>query len=361
MPPRTRQRCAAIAQLASRIEADIRRRGLKPGDAYQGTAETTRMLKAGAVTVNQALQLLVKRNVLVRRQRSGTFIGGSFGASRREVALERVRILMYDHHLVEEGIFESGMLLGMQGELPGTHIQVDSMPRNVADEAAWLAQFIEQSLGSRQREGFVLFNSTVGMQRAFHQSGLPTVVAGGLYASIEGLPYIDRDQKQVGSLLAEYLLGRGHRRIVMITRQRPGMGPGEYQVADAVSEVAARLGLSANSLVARSLPHDTAVVRCEVKRLLEGCDERPGIIVRPWQMIEAVYGGIESAGLRPQRDVAVAVADYFQPGALPYPVIRSALSMREQGARMAQLLLGQADSAAVLIPVRLEVPVNPKP
>jgi DNA-binding LacI/PurR family transcriptional regulator/DNA-binding transcriptional regulator YhcF (GntR family) len=355
--------CATIADLAAQIEADIRLRGLRPGDQYQGTQETAKMLKVGSIPVNQAMQLLVKRNVLERRQRLGTFVSRSFDPSQNGAGLKKVHVLMYDHHLVDEGIFGSGLLMGLQGALPGTHVQFDFMPPNVQDEGRYLREVVDEALRDRGSDGFVLFNSTVEMQRTFSESGLPTVIAGSLYASIEGLPYVDRDQKQIGKLLAEYLLNHGHRRIVMITRQRPGLGPGEYLAADAVGEVAAAAGLSANSLMTRCLPHDSALIASEVCHLLKNSPELPGILLRPWQMIDAVYEGIEMAGNKPQKDVAVAVADYYQPlSAKPkFPVIRSTATLEEYGEHLAKRLLAQTHQQAssqkgILVPVRLEVP-----
>jgi DNA-binding LacI/PurR family transcriptional regulator/DNA-binding transcriptional regulator YhcF (GntR family) len=357
--------CATIADLAAQIEADIRTRGLAPGDPYQGTTETARMLKVGSIPVNQAMQLLVKRNVLERRQRLGTFVSRSFDPSQNGAGLKRVHVLMYDHHLVDEGIFGSGLLMGLQGALPGTHLQFDFMPPNVQDEGRYLREVVDEALRNRGADGFVLFNSTVEMQRIFSDSGLPTVIAGSLYASIDGLPFVDRDQKQVGRLLAEYLLQHGHRRIVMITRQRPGLGPGEYLAADAVGEVAAEAGLSASSLMTRCLPHDPAVIAGEICHLLQSNSELPGILLRPWQMIEPVYDGIVAAGLIPQKDVAVAVADYYQPlSAKPkYPVIRSSASLEEFGTHLANQLLSRlhgkgSEASGVLVPVRLEVPAK---
>jgi DNA-binding LacI/PurR family transcriptional regulator/DNA-binding transcriptional regulator YhcF (GntR family) len=363
MKAKTATQCAAIADLAAQIEADIRTRGLSPGDPYQGTLETARMLRVGSIPTNQAMQLLVKRNVLERRQRLGTFVSRHFDSARNGAGLKRVHILMYDQHLVDEGVFGSGLLMGFQGALPGTHLQLDFMPPNPQDEAAYLQETVDEALRNRGADGFVLFNSTVEMQRTFRDSGLPTVIAGSLYASIKGLPFVDRDQKQVGKLLAEHLLTHGHRRIVMITRQRPGMGPGEYLAADAVGEVAAAGGLSANALMTRSLPHDPAVIAAEVRHLLEASPELPGIFLRPWQMIDAVYEGIRAARLRPQHDVAVAVADYYQPASSKpnYPVIRSMATLEDYGEQLARQLLARANHDAnfgsgILLPVRLDVP-----
>ena len=69
-----RRRTARIVDLANQIEADIRRRRLSPGDAYITTAETARMLRASGTTAHKALQVLVKRGVIERKQRRGAVI-----------------------------------------------------------------------------------------------------------------------------------------------------------------------------------------------------------------------------------------------------------------------------------------------
>ena len=237
------------------------------------------------------------------------------------------------------------------------------MPEDIKDEKPYLDAMISEAMRNRSTDGFILANSTPLMQRLFRESGLPTVVFGNLYRSVDGMSYMDRDQKQIGRLIAEYLLGKGHDRIVMITRNRRGWGPGEYLVADAVGEVAEKAGLPAGALVNRSVPHDHTIVREEIRHVLENSKSPPGILVRPWQMVEAIYEAIESVGLVPQQDVAVGIADYFDTSAaeLPYPVIRSEWTMEQQGNCLGKLLNqrsqnSQAEPEHKLIPLRLEVP-----
>ncbi|MFI4876208.1 MAG: hypothetical protein ACIALR_12745 [Blastopirellula sp. JB062] len=359
------QQSATIAELAGKIEADIRQRGLRSGDHYLTTAETARMLHAGTAPTTQALQLLVKRKVIERKQRVGTIVGKDFDLNGDGAELKRVHVLMYDHHLIEEGIFTTDSLFGLQNALPGTHVSFEFVPLSAHEEERYLREIISEALARRGSEGFILFNSTVQIQMAFRDTGLPTVIAGSLYASSQGLSYIDRDQKQLGRLLADYLLSKGRRKILMITRQRPGLGAGDYRVADAIAEKASEAGLSANALIVRSLPHDPKIVRGEIQHFLETCDEVPGILLRPWQMIEPIYEAIEGAGLIPQKDVPVAVADYFlgTTKPLPYPAIRSTMTPEDQGFQWGQLLLESArnassESKGVLIPVRLEIPAE---
>src|SRR5690606_28872523 len=100
--------------------------------------------------------------------------------------------------------------------LPGTHLQLDFMPPSGRDESHYLREIIEEALHNSGADGFVLISSTIEMQQAFRDSGLPTVIAGGLYPSLEGLPFIDCDQREAGRICAEYLLSRGHRRLLFI-------------------------------------------------------------------------------------------------------------------------------------------------
>src|SRR3954466_11480587 len=63
-----------ILELADKIADDIRKKKLKPGDPYQGTTETAEMLGVSTTAANRAMQVLVKRRLIERRQRKGTFV-----------------------------------------------------------------------------------------------------------------------------------------------------------------------------------------------------------------------------------------------------------------------------------------------
>src|SRR5688572_33109266 len=73
MSSRMRTKVPRIVELADLIAADIRRRKLNPGDSYQSTLETAEMLGVSTTAANRAMQVLVKRRVLDRRQKKGTF------------------------------------------------------------------------------------------------------------------------------------------------------------------------------------------------------------------------------------------------------------------------------------------------
>lgn len=361
-PPHS-SRKDTVADLAARIESDIRSRGLRPGDRYSSTAETARAFKAGTVPVNRAMQLLVKRHVLDRRQGLGTIVSMKFETARQAAQLKRVRVMMSDRRLNDEGVFESGLLMGLQEALPGTALGIEFPPLNDREEDRYLVEVIDEALRSRGTEGFVLIASSMQMQRAFHDSGLPTVVLGSLYASMEGMPFLERDQRGIGRMAAEYLLSRGHRSLVMVARQRPGILPGDHIAFDAMGQVAAQAGLSAGAMLIRCLPHEPRVVEAEIRQLLASSVEVPGFFLRPSDMVGPVFAAIRGQGLVPQRDVAVVVdGHHLPPSTRPLcPAIRLTVSEEEFGRRLGQLLLARArgESVAALgetVRSRLELP-----
>src|SRR3954462_3538876 len=101
-----------IIQLADRIAEDIKQRQLKPGDPYQGTTETAEMLGVSTTAANRAMQVLVKRRLIERRQRKGTFVAVP-GAPTAESPLRRVHLIVHENYLRTEGLLADGIIVGM--------------------------------------------------------------------------------------------------------------------------------------------------------------------------------------------------------------------------------------------------------
>ena len=333
-----RKKVGRIVALAEQIEADIRTRGLAPGDRYLSTVDTARMLRVDTTDVNKALQLLVKRGVLIRRQRVGAVVADSFNQmdGRRFAA---IHFLMSDREIRSEGLFDSDMVLGLQSVVPGTKLLFDAIARNDEEEA--IREVIASALRLPEPEGFVLVNSTLSMQRAFAASELPCVVLGHRYPSVSGIPFVDRDQRKVGTLLAGHLVRRGHRHIIYLARQR--FLPGDHVALDAVRDTLAEAGLPLSALTLRCLPHDREVVTEELAGLLSQFDTPPAILARTAVLADAAIEAVAAAGLTPHEDVTIVAADFFRsssesPG---FPVIRPTLGLQEQGAVIGQLLRRQ--------------------
>ncbi len=345
-----------IVRLAEAIVADIRGKNLQPGDRYLGTIDTARMLRVDTSDVNRAMQLLVKRRVLTRRQRLGTFVGDGIGASHI-VPLSAVRFLIAEQEIRSEGLFDSDVMMGFQEQLPHVKLGIHSVPRT--NEAEEMQRLVAEVLRNAEPEGLVLVGATLGMQRAVAASGVPAVVFGHPYPSVKGLSFVDRDQRQIGRTLAQYLLKQGCRRIVCMFRRR--MLPGDHLLLDAVGATLMEAGLAGPSLTVRCLPHDAEVIRAEVNGILDASDGPIGLLARVSLMAEIVAETVAARDNRTRyQATVVSGGDYYsrESRGTSFPFIRSKTSLREEGSVLARVLLqqfeeGASDSFSELLEIQL--------
>lgn len=352
----TTKRVGKTLDLAVKIEADIHARNLKEGDRYYNTVETAKMLGVDTGAVNRALQLLVKKNVVMRRQRSGTFIAAGPTAEDRPV-LQQVHLLTGDSYPQMEGWLNHDVMLALQGELPGVRIQLHSV--STATEENYIRGIIQEVLKSAFPEGFVLMRASLTMQRMLAGSGLPVALFGHPYVSLPELPFVDRDQKQIGRLLAQHILGQGHRRIALFMRQR--VLRGDHLLIEGAREVAGEAGIGAEGFSMHCLPQDEAEIKTYVHEILRSSKNPPGIIVRSPMMAAVILKLIRAQGLIPQQDISLAVSDYFGTKEPPYPYIRTQSGTDSQAIRLGRLIWCLAcgkptDCVCKLMPVQLEIP-----
>jgi len=351
-----------VVDVAEQILADIRRRGLQPGDAYLGTAETTQWLRMNGSTVNRALQLLAQRGVIERRQRRGTIICDpqvQHGAPR----LKRVHIVVREDHVRAEGLWADGVLLGLQGALPGVELQFNFRPET--DDADFAKSLIDDILKSRQRAGLVLIRSTVVTQRLVAASGLPAVVSGTLQPSISALPSIDRDQRQIGVLLAEHLLQARCKQFIIFMRDRQVAG--DHAMLDGAMATLARAGISLGSLALRFLPSDSEAIVAEAQQHIAK-SMRTGCICRSEKLAIGIDVAAESLNLSRRNRPVIVVADTARrlSSDTPYPCIEPTIAAEEWGASLGHMLIAasqgskQPDPFRQIIPVRLWIPPKRK-
>ncbi len=95
-------------QLAARIEEDIRSGTLRPGDQLDSEQLLTRRHGVSRITVRQAIEALVEKSILVRKQGKGTFVTrppvrhdlrrphGLFDSLLSQAANARTQLLRYE-------------------------------------------------------------------------------------------------------------------------------------------------------------------------------------------------------------------------------------------------------------------------
>ncbi|HEX3871101.1 MAG TPA: GntR family transcriptional regulator [Pirellulales bacterium] len=345
-----------LVQIADQILADIRRRGLRRGEAYLSTAETAQWLRIGGSTVNRALQLLAQRGVIERRQRRGTMVLDP-SARGNATPLRRVHVLVREDHLRTEGLWGEGVLLGLQGSLPGAELQFNLRPQSA--EAEYVQQLIADLLRSRQPAGLVLVRSTITAQRIVVASGLPAVVSGTPHPSIRELPSVDRDQHRIGVLLAEHLLDQRCRRFVILMRER--LAAGDHAMLDGAMQTFAAAGVGLGDVTVRCLPTDEEVIRTEATSLLSGPKAKVGFLCRSEPLARGASAAVRRNSASRRSTIVVADVARRHPDKTTFASIQPACAAQEWGASLGRMLAecvrGQRpDPFHLVIPVRLCTP-----
>lgn len=325
-----------ITELATIIEDDIKSRNLSSGDPYLGLTETARMLKTSNSGANSALQLLVKKGVLERKQRRGTFI--SRPPSGRQQIIRRVHLLLHEDFLKEEGVLTDGQVIGVQSELPRAEIQFNFLPQH--DQRDYVQEIVNEALVTTGVDAFVLYSTSLDAQRILVESGLPTAVVGSLYPSITGLPWIDQDQKLAGEIIFHDLYHEKKcEKFLVLMRERSY--PGDYLFLDTLQHCFAQAGISSDRVIYRSLPSDIYAVQAETRRLLSGLDATTGVIARSVPLANGARSSADQLGLVLNRDVFILVSNVFgkeREELKYYTYVRPISSPKENGAYIGRVL-----------------------
>jgi DNA-binding LacI/PurR family transcriptional regulator len=338
----------SIAELAERIEADIRARDLQPGDEYYSQAEAKRLLSVGTTRVNRALQLLARRGVLVRKQRKGTFIGNLSGRSV-DCPLRRVHLVIRGEFINAEGFFADGHILGIQSQLPQAEIVFNFQPPEKQVEFA--EELAQEATRRKGLHGFILASSSYPIQKVFAGCGLPTVVAGSLYPSVQGLPWLDSDHKEEARLMADYLLGRNCKQFIILAL--PHMMPGDQIFFDHFLSRLGTAGVSCGDLTVRTLSNEGDEIQAHVNALLAARGKGPrklGIVARTGSIMECVDRAFADNDLVLGTDVELIASNVLRvrDRKVRYPYVRFADRPEERGRMIGELL---KDCAAMKPPV----------
>ncbi|MBA4147488.1 MAG: substrate-binding domain-containing protein [Verrucomicrobia bacterium] len=341
------------SKLASVIFEDIRHRGLRPGERYFNGLEIAEKYGVTLITANRALQSLAERNVLERRRRAGTFISGMFVESASEKIVHCVHLIMpvtyfrFSRTSVEQALF------GINSELPDANIQHTFLP--VSGELGFARNLLEQSEKNNTLGGVVLFVSSVEIQQFFRDSNVPSVVFGSVFPETSELPWIDRDQKQIGEVLVNFLVEEGHRKIAVLMRDSWGFG--DNLLMDGAQHCRASSG-GAISIRVRSVPAIEEVTLGTIKSLLRQEDAPTALICRSEKLARVAAIAAADIKIHVPKQLRIVVAETSS----IFPCVVPTVTQEEQGAiigrMLKQLCSGQSPKPhSVLIPVKFHNPL----
>jgi len=173
-------------------------------------------------------------------------------------------------------------------------------------------------------------------------------VALGRSLTDAGQPWLDIDFEGMAQASIDRLVARGHRRIA-VTRPHDDTNLG-YVFVDRCRAAMAAHGLElGDDLVFRSTPNEAGGY--QIARELLSLDERPTAIVLVNETIAiGLYRGLEEAGIRPGRDIAVIGRQSPHAHFLSPRLTCFQLSLRDLGEALAEALLAAMPDFAEAYP-----------
>ena len=329
----------SISALAAWLDGLITARGLAPGDPFLTTEEAARLLKVRRDSANRALQVLVQRGRIERRQRVGATVAQ---AGLAPPALARVHVLVQEEHGRGGGSYPAATQVGLHSVFPGSEVELHVVPG--AGARPLLEPLVRDALARPRPEGLVLVRCAYPTQRFAQDCGLPAVVHGSTYSGIE-LSSLDVDGEQLGRLQAGALLAAGGERIVVLRRDRAL--PGDRRFLTGLREAAAREGLACDELDELELPPFAELVSAELASLFRE-DARLGLVATTLELADAARDAASAAGRVLGADLWLhANSPDRLSGARPYRCAVPVLDGAAQGVALGRLLARTlADPAA---------------
>jgi DNA-binding LacI/PurR family transcriptional regulator len=347
----------AVQKVAQAIERDLERRRLMPGDRYYTSEEARRLFRVGKGIMNQALGLLADRQVLVRRQKAGTFVGPRGGSSRATRAQTIHVVLPADREGLVDIPFDQTVEVFRQ-EIPNASVQFSFFPGEHA--TAFVRDLVESRRDLPGPWGVL----AVGCPHAVmdYLAGLrtPVVAFTSFIDERWTMPSIDTDRHQAGQLLADHLLKGGHKQIALMNFAGGSLGLHDFY--DGVSEAMSRAALPHNALIYRDVPPDSSLVRRSVQDLMARSTPPTAFIARSLKIAHVVAEALREAGTS-ARTVEIVFQDHDteKVGASPWVHTVPQLTFGQLLARAAHLLrdaiAGQKSAEPkVIVPVELRIP-----
>lgn len=358
MSPHPETNTAAVSQqtarLAQLIHEDIRQRGFKAGERYLNGGEIAEKYGVSVIMANRALQSLAQKKVLERRRRAGTFIGGDYQTAKKGASnLRCVHLLMPTSYFRLSRANVEQAVTGLHLELPDAHLQYTFLP--AAGELGFVQQWRDQLQAAGTAAGVVLYLSSAEIQQFFREAQMPAVVFGSVYPEAGDLPWVDRDQKQIGELMADFLLQEKHARVAVLMRERWGYGDNLF--LDGVQRVFGQTK-TPPSLKIRSVPSIETMAAGMIRALLKADDAPTALICRSEKLAATAALIAADLKLKIPKQLRIVVTEV----STLYPCVHPTISQEEQGKIIGRMLRQSAAGEPLqpdhlLVPVRLHHPL----
>ncbi len=291
-----------VAQTVAVLREEIQR-----GRWHQwlpGEHELCSLLRVSRVTLRAALGQLQREGIVRTSQGRRREVVQQHRAAARRPSNHRV-VLLTAEPLQALPTFAVCWIDGLREQLSdaGFHLEVHVSRQMYGTRAAEVLEALHQTV---RPAAWVLYRSTLEMQRWFSTHSLPGVITGSRHQGVQ-LPSVDTDYRATCRHAAGQFLARGHRLLALLNPES-GTG-GELESEGGFQEaVQSPIWTGAKAVVVR---HDGSVGSvCKVLSHLLRQAERPTalLVSRPVHVLTAL-GYLLRQGIKVPQEVAVISRD----------------------------------------------------
>jgi len=217
-------------QIINWIKDRIAAGELAEGDKLESENELSALFHISRQTARHGLDILVEEGVLERVQGSGTFVKEGDGVRLREKQ-ELSKTVTIISTYMDSYIFPK-ILQAMVRSLEqyGYGVRIMFTNNHVETERRLLIRLLEEkSLDPLIIEPVMsgLPNPNLKYYQRLKNRGIPILFFHSFYQELD-IPHISMNDEQAGRIAAEYLLERGHTRIMGIFKSDDGQGQRRY-------------------------------------------------------------------------------------------------------------------------------------
>ena len=151
-----------VERLATRLESDMRRRGLVLGDQYLTAAEAGHKFGVSLTTANRAMQVLANRDVLVRQRSRGSFVGPAVEGSGG-VEHKTLHVLMFDTRRRPPRLSYNDLLDGVSERVSVASLKFTRVPEEGC------VQFVKKTIEHDIQSGVLFGVVAIGFPREVYR------------------------------------------------------------------------------------------------------------------------------------------------------------------------------------------------
>ncbi len=325
----------------------------KTGDRFPSVRQIAEHYRVSPTIAHQGLRMLADSRWLEMRPRSAAVVASAEVQAGKNLQRENTvhvivgRLPLSNTPLIGPGICD-GLLHAWGDEL--------AMQLNVVPEKEDILAFVERIVGPPRARpeivGAILNRCPRSVHQWFVKRELPAVVVGHVDEDIQ-LPYVDRDQYNMGRVVAAHLLERGHQRIGFMNGH---WLPGDNLLLSGMQRSLAERNVPADHLAVHVVPPEEGMIRAGFETLRRSRDIT-GLVCRSDQMTLECLDAAKQSGLRVPEDLALVCAG--ENGIALRESKPSITSMSRDGEELGRLagdLLAKLVSGQPVQRVHVEVP-----